>query len=122
MKELKIPKLIEKTNLPKEMSQKKFNQILFEDDFHEFIPSFIFDAQGHLALSYVSSRKNDYYVYAVICYKNSAYTDYYDYALVKTDDFYFKTYADYKKAVKEMSDQLVERWKTWVEGLYQIGE
>ena len=121
MKELKIPKLIENSDLPEEMSQRKFNQILFTYDFREFIPSFIFDVQGHVALSYVGMRKNGSYVYAVICYKNSA-KDYYDYALVKTDDFYFKTYADYKKAVKEMSNQLVERWRAWVEGLYQISE
>lgn len=120
MKELKIPKLIGNTDLPEEMSQRKFNKML-EDGYYELTPLFTFDVQELAVVSYIDNCKNGNYVYAYICY-NSFATEYYDYAIVKTDDFYFKTYADYKKVVKEMSDQLVERWKTWVEGLYQIDE
>lgn len=117
MKELKIPKLIENADLPEEMSQRKFNKML-EDESYEFEPDFSFDVRGLVAIGGMDYCSKGNRLYAYICYNNSI-TEYYDYALVKTDDFYFKTYADYKRAVKEMSDQLVERWKAWVEGLYQ---
>lgn len=120
MKELKIPKLIENTDLPEEMSQRKFNKML-EDEYYKFEPDFSFDVKELVAIGSIDYCSKGVRLYSYICYNNSN-TAYYDYAIVKTDDFYFKTYADYKKAVKEMSDQLVERWKAWVEGLYQIDE
>ena len=120
MKELKIPKLIENADLPEEMSQRKFNKML-EDESYEFEPNFSFDVRELVAIGSMDYCSKGNRLYAYICYNNSN-IEYYDYAIVKTDDFYFKTYADYRKAVKEMSDQLVERWKAWVDSLYQINE
>ena len=120
MKELKIPKLIENTDLPERMSQKMFNDTL-EYDCYELEPDFSFDVLNLTAIGSLDYGSKGYRLYAYICYNDSA-TTYYDYAIVKTDDFYFKTYAEWKKALKDMSKQLGERWKAWVENLYQREE
>lgn len=113
MRKLKVPVLVENSDLPKKMKQREF-KIWFDKAHYEFIPKFDFWVEGFILISDVEYSANYYYLYAFI-----GSSKYYDYAIIKTDDFHFKTYAGWKKAVKAMAAQLVKRWKAWVRGLYE---
>ena len=117
MKKLKLPKLIENRDLPKTMNKKKFEEILDENHYN-FVPEFSFDINELSVIGQLDYSDKGNHVYAYICYNDSA-TEYYDYAIVKTDDIYFNTYAEWKKAVKILEKQLIQRWKEWIGSLYQ---
>ena len=117
MKKLKVPQLIENSELPKSMTQKEFEQ-MYSEKRYLFVPEFTFDIDG-LVLTCDLDYFDSPYVYAYICGDGA---EYYDYAIVKTDDIYFNTYAEWRKAVKTLTKQLVSRWKQWVSTLYEVKE
>lgn len=119
MKKLKVPQLIENSELPKKMSQKEFEEMLVYN-WIELIPEFTFDVEGLNLHTDLDGEDNSNFLYAYISCEGAA--DYYDYAIVKTDDIYFSTYAKYKKAVKTLAKQLTRRWKEWVSALYEVKE
>ena len=114
MRKLKVPVLVENADLPETMKQREF-EICFDKAHYEFVPEFEFDADGLSLISSIDNDDDGEYVYAYIVGGEDRY---YENALVKTDDFHFRTYAGWKKAVKDMTVQLIKRWKEWVRGLY----
>lgn len=114
MSKLNVPKLIKNEELPQKITQSEFNNLM-ENDSTMFVPEFSFDVGGLCLCCDIDNCCDGDYVYAYICGEGAEYIDY---AIVKTDDFYFNTYGQYKKAVKDMSTQLTQRWKEWVKSLY----
>lgn len=115
MKKLILPELKQNNDLPDKMSQKEFEEMLDERHF-KFVPEFEFEADGLSLIPATDYDNKGEYMYAYIVGGEATY---YDNALVKTDDFHFRTYAGWKKAVKDMTAQLIKRWKEWVRGLYE---
>lgn len=116
MRKLKLPKLIKNSELPEKMTQKEFEEML-EDNWVELVPDFTFDVNGLNLCIELDDNGNSLYLYAYICGKNG---EYYDYAIVKTNDIYFRTYAQYKQAIKTLAKQITQRWKEWVDNLYEL--
>lgn len=118
MGKLKLPKLIENTELPKKMTQKEFEEML-EDNWMELIPDFTFGIDRLNLYIDLDSNDDSNYLYAYICNDGA---EYYDYAIVKTDDINFRTYAEWKAAVRILAKQITQRWKEWVGNLYEVKE
>ena len=114
MKKLKTPLLVENQDLPKEMTQRQFEEMMANNNY-KFIPDFTFNVKGLFVIGATGTSDKGDYLYAFI-YGEGA--EYYDCAIVKTEDFYFKTYKQWKKAIKDMAKQLTTRWKKWVVDLY----
>ena len=114
MKKLEIPLLVENQDLPKEMTQRQFEEMM-ANEHYELTPDFTFNVKGLFVVGDADTNDKGDYLYAYICGEGA---EYYDYAIVKTEDFYFKTYKQWKKAIKDMAKQLTARWKKWVADLY----
>ena len=97
------------------MTQKEFEEML-ADNWVELVPDFTFDIDGLNLHIDLDGNDDSNYLYAYICGDGA---EYYDYAIVKTDDLYFRTYAEWKVAVRILSKQLAQRYRQWVDSLYE---